>query len=173
MRKNTIKNLSVALTICLGTTAGFAMERQTMDFGGDFEHPTKPNNWRFQVSEYYTTGHFNCKNGTSIGMTIDERGLYLSGNSQCIDKDQKRKMVQMVETALILQSLTRQYTRCYVGNLISELELCPCPEIKPDGFVGGTGHGTKPVLPVAKPDNSVITGGPKTLPSQNVLKQHQ
>lgn len=170
MRNNTIKNLSVALTICLGTAAGFAMH--PMDFGGDFEHATKTDTWRFQVTEYYTTGHFNCKNGTSIGMTINDCGLHLSGNSPCLDKDQKRKMVHMVETALTLQVLNRQYTRCYVGNLISELELCPCPEIKPDGFVGGTGHGTNPILPVAKPDNGVITGGKKTLPSQNVLKQH-
>lgn len=156
MRNQTIKNLSLALAILLGSATGFSMHHEAE------EMCTQKPVWRWGVKvtpDLTTAFHHN------VNITVSKCGkiIDVSGNSDCLGLKEKKYSVQGLELALIMNGLDHQLTPCHVEGLITEYEKCPCPEEKsvvteeafkpvklPPVIIGGA-CGTNPAEELLKP----------------------
>lgn len=126
MQNKTIKSLSLALVICLGSAAGFSMQNAMNDCHEESRLAQKPL-WGATITTDLTTVFHHDVNITvsACGKIID-----VSGNSNCLGLKEKKYSVQGLELALIMKGLNHQLTPCHVEGLIAEYEKCPCPEAK-------------------------------------------
>lgn len=121
MQNKTIKSLSLALAILLGSATGFSMHHEAEEMCKQ-----KPV-WGVKVTSDLTTVFHH-----DVNITVSKCGkiIDVSGKSACLGFNEKKYSVQGLELALIMKGLDHQLTPCHVEGLITEYEKCPCPEAK-------------------------------------------